>query len=1055
MDSSRFTVLADNSVVEKPVVDDRQYRLVNLHDNNLSVLLIHDPTTDKAAASLDVNTGLFADREYQILGLAHFCEHLLFMGTEKYPEENEYSLYLAKHLGYSNAYTAAEHTNYYFQVSANHLQGALDRFAQFFISPLFSNSCKDREINAVDLENKKNLQNDLWRMYQLDKLNLNPEHPYNGFATGNFYTLAEEPAEKGMDVRETLIKFHKDHYLANLMSLVILGKEDLDTLTSWAFELFRDVPNKGLPRPNYNGTLIFPEEYLGKITRAVPVMDNHKLEIVFMIPEDLDDKWKLKLLAYYSHLLGHESEGLVLYYLKLKNWVSELSAGNIRVCQGNSFFILEFELTPQGLENWKTIVITVFQYLQYLQAQEPHKWIWEEISNMSKINFKFKQKTDASSTVSKLSNSLYQFTADGQIPLEYILSLLVMREFNPEQIKQYGRYLNPDNFRITLTSQALDGLDKKERWYGTEYLYEDIPSDLMTQIKSAEPISDLHLPIPNDFIPTDFTISLPKLETPLSHPYLIEDTSALQVWFKQDDRFEVPKGTIEVLLHLPMLNKNVRQATMSQLVGDLFNDELNQITYYASLVGLKVMFTFWRDGFSLKVSGYNDKLPVLFEQVIEKFIRFKPNPARFDAIKFKMTQELKNFGYHVPYSQVNTHHMLLINEKTYLYPEKLKQLESISCEDVTEFVTQQLWSEGVFCEMLIHGNFDISKAREIKQGLATQLEGRGTISGDVIGAIRLRNAILAPNEVARYEVSLEDSKNINSCIEYYIQIGADKDNDRLRVLTDLLGVIIREPCFNQLRTREQLGYVVFLGLKPCRNSFGFRVLIQSERTTDYLEYRIDEFLHQFGRHVSSMENEEFEKFKQALEDLKLTKLKHLSEETLRFWNSITDGYYNFDARKRHVEVLESITKAEFIQFYQDYVLNRAGKLARLAVHLKAQHPLKVSRDKLINLSLINWMFRNDIDVDLDKIDDILKKSTNVQEIAKKVAALLRADNLEHSTDDIAAIIESGLVQPVPATYPTGKLYTNIPSFREDHDMSEHAKPVEPLKNFYIPDLSHL
>ncbi len=62
-----------------------------------------------------------------ISGLAHFCEHMLFLGTEKYPKENEYSQFLSEHAGSSNAFTSGEHTNYYFDVSHEHLQGALDR----------------------------------------------------------------------------------------------------------------------------------------------------------------------------------------------------------------------------------------------------------------------------------------------------------------------------------------------------------------------------------------------------------------------------------------------------------------------------------------------------------------------------------------------------------------------------------------------------------------------------------------------------------------------------------------------------------------------------------------------------------------------------------------------------------------------------------------------------------------------------------------------------------------------------------------------------------------
>ena len=64
---------------------------------------------------------------WDIPGLAHFCEHMLFMGTSKYADENDYSKYLSEHSGGSNAYTAGDHTNYFFDVSPDALTGALDR----------------------------------------------------------------------------------------------------------------------------------------------------------------------------------------------------------------------------------------------------------------------------------------------------------------------------------------------------------------------------------------------------------------------------------------------------------------------------------------------------------------------------------------------------------------------------------------------------------------------------------------------------------------------------------------------------------------------------------------------------------------------------------------------------------------------------------------------------------------------------------------------------------------------------------------------------------------
>jgi len=69
-----------------------------------------------------------------------------------------YSEYLSRNGGYSNAFTDKENTNYHFQVTADAFEGALDRFSQFFIAPLFTASATDRELNAVDSENSKNLQ---------------------------------------------------------------------------------------------------------------------------------------------------------------------------------------------------------------------------------------------------------------------------------------------------------------------------------------------------------------------------------------------------------------------------------------------------------------------------------------------------------------------------------------------------------------------------------------------------------------------------------------------------------------------------------------------------------------------------------------------------------------------------------------------------------------------------------------------------------------------------------------------------------------------------------
>lgn len=100
-------VIADDKAFAKPAPDKRQYRSIRLGTNNLQVLLISDPNTDTEAAAVHLRTGHFNDPSNRA-GLAHFHEHCLFLGTSKYPTENEYEEFLNKHGGYSNAYTDME-----------------------------------------------------------------------------------------------------------------------------------------------------------------------------------------------------------------------------------------------------------------------------------------------------------------------------------------------------------------------------------------------------------------------------------------------------------------------------------------------------------------------------------------------------------------------------------------------------------------------------------------------------------------------------------------------------------------------------------------------------------------------------------------------------------------------------------------------------------------------------------------------------------------------------------------------------------------------------------
>jgi nardilysin len=145
----------------------------------------------EAAAAMVVGVGSMYDPP-ECQGMAHFLEHLLFMGSKKYPLENAYDSFMSKHGGSDNAFTELEHTVYHFEIPQEHLAGALDMFAQFFTSPLLLDSSVERELQSIESEFQLVKNSDNCRVNQLvchTSGNDPKDHPFAKFSWGNIQSL--------------------------------------------------------------------------------------------------------------------------------------------------------------------------------------------------------------------------------------------------------------------------------------------------------------------------------------------------------------------------------------------------------------------------------------------------------------------------------------------------------------------------------------------------------------------------------------------------------------------------------------------------------------------------------------------------------------------------------------------------------------------------------------------------------------------------------------------------------------------------------------------------
>jgi insulysin len=817
--------------------------------------------------------------------------------------------------------------------SRNPFYGALDRFAQFFVQPLFLESTLDRELRAVDSENKKNLQNDQWRLAQLSRTLSNPKHPFSKFSTGNLETLRDIPEKRGVKIREKFIEFYEKNYSANRMKLVVLGKEPLDVLEQWVDNLFSGVKNKDLPENRWDGPeQPFTAAELSTQVFAKPVMESRTLEMWFPYPDE-EDLYETQPSRFLGHLLGHEGPGSILAYIKEKGWANGLSCGYYPLCPGTAFFDVEIRLTPEGLSHYEDILKVVFQYISLMKEQPPLEWTFDEMKMMGDVNFRFKQKSPASRFTSGVSAVMQK-----PLPRDWLLSgSTKLRKFDSDAISKSMQFLRPDNFRLMITSQdhPVD-LDRKEKWYGTEYAVKKIPSatikDLqMSMQKGAKDRPRaLHLPHKNEFTPTRLDVEKKDVEEPAKAPKLIRKDDTMRLWWKKDDRFWVPKTNFLITIRSPLTYATPANQVKTKLYCELVKDSLSEYAYDADISGLVYNTSGTALGIDINIGGYSDKLAVLLEKVVRSMKDLKVNPERFKIIKERLSRGYKNWDYQQPYYQVGSYVRWLTLEHCWINHQYTAELPNIEAGDVQAFIPQILGQNHI--EILAHGNLYREDAMKMANLVEAILKPRPLPQS--LWHLR-RNVILPPGSNYTYQRKLVDPANVNHTIEYSLLIG-DRTDRKLKVKAQLFAQMLQEPTFDQLRTKEQLGYVVFSGARSSIATTMYRVLIQSERDPEYLEGRIEAHLTSFRGDLEKMSDSEFEAHRRSVINQKQETLKNLASETGRLSDHIENEYFDFWQLDHDVAELKQLTKEDIQDFYNEFIDPYSKTRAKLSVHMFAK-----------------------------------------------------------------------------------------------------------------------
>ncbi|KAL3692062.1 hypothetical protein R1sor_005713 [Riccia sorocarpa] len=895
--------------ITKARSDKRNYRRIVL-PNAMQVLLVSDPETDTAAASMDVHVGYFCD-PVELPGLAHFLEHMLFFSNEKYPEEGSFKKFLGSRGGSSNAYTASLSTNFQFDVGADHLEEALDRFSQFFICPSFSEDATGREVKAVDSENSRNLLSDPHRLAQIEDHLTSADHPLHKFSCGNLQTLEEIPRSKGIDTRAEMLKFYQDHYSSNLMCIAIYGKEDLDQLEAMAKEKFCEVRNLEHEVVHFRGQPC-TSEHLQILVKAVPITEGHDLKLSWPVLPSLIH-YKEAPLNYVAHLLGHEGEGSVLALLKQLSWADGLAAGEDSSLHF-SFFNVVIELTDAGEEHIEEIVGFIFQYLNILQGKDGiQSWIFDELQELADMGFNFQDKYSPFSYTSAIAANMRVFP-----PRDWLCGALP-RVFDERIISKAMEVLTPENIRILTYSKRYAGATTEiEPWYGTQYSCKKIDNAVMTKWKSPEIDTRLHLPSRNEFIPTDFTNLCDGNGVNVQTPCILKNSSMVRLWYKPDIKFQTPKAKLSLLISCPASKISPEAALLAAIFTDLVNDSLSTYTYDAWVAGLGYGFSTHGGGFRLSVSGYNHKLIDLANKIVEVLVNLEVKEDRFRVTKENYLKAFMNYQFEKPLDQATYNSGILSLYSTFHYTDFLEVLPTLTTESLKCFIPQLFGR--VFLECFVAGNITSKQAQDFLQQVEDSLltgpmKSKPPFSSQLMDQRALR---LEDGANFTYPTIGRNPDDENSGLYLCLQLGPDET--RLNVLNELLAYVMNEEFFHQLRTIEQLGYVVSLSPGCLSGIRSLNFEIQSTvKDPEGLEARVEAFIDQYHQTLENMTQEEFEANLQSYIKLKLEKHKNIWEEIGEFWSEIKDGTLKFNRREVEAVTAQNVQKGSLVDFYNTYV----------------------------------------------------------------------------------------------------------------------------------------
>jgi len=907
------------SIIKSPN-DTRQYQAIRLA-NDLEVLLISDPDLQNSAASLSVPVGSMHNPDSQ-LGLAHYLEHMLFLGSERYPVINEYSKFMSQNGGYTNAYTSQDATVYGFEVNDSAFGDALDRLGDVMRAPLLDEKYAQKERHTVNAENETYVDNDMRKLYALQRYSLNPEHPMARFSTGDLTTLVDKP---GSVLQQELELFFEQNYSANTMKMALTSPRSIEDMQKIAAKYLTQIPNNKITEPVIK-TPLLTEKQLALEVQMKPTTDLKLLQINFLVPS-VKDQYMYQPGGYISRLLGSDHKGGLSDYLQKLGLAESVSSGfHGGYSQEYSQFSMIFKLTNKGLSSQDTVMASLFAYINLIKEQGINNLQYSEQKKSLDNYFQFLPKRSSFNNVMSLAANMQNYPLQDLLAYSYRLD-----EFNPQFITQLIGYLTPENSRLFVVSPNVV-VDKDIPFYQGKYAQAKIKkSRLLLWLNKAKTIQpEMILPVRNLWLPENLVL---VKEGKNKKAIALVKESGLSVWFKQSQLKE-PKGIYKLQLNNNLNDQSSVARVKMDLLLDILQKQLSELSFVTQEAGVGFSISS-SDGLLISTSGYSDKQSKLLLMLLDHIEKMKIDEQSLRLAKQELTRRLNNKSKSKAMDLGLDGFRKIIRQPSWSDETLLAEVDKVSSDDLSLLIKQIFSQSSV--RLLALGNFSTLDVLQ----LTAQLKVKIKIQPNAFYSTKRLQADPEQGPLNYIRASeLED----DALVSLYLATNQDPVS---LAKAELLNKLFKPAFYDQIRTQEQLTYSPFTATLQVNESVAFGLFTQSPAVGSAELYaRFQVFLDNFKGLLAETKESDFEEIKKAHIANYLAKPSNLSTEFSYLTEQWMTNKENIDTKLEYVARLESVTLQQVQQYYLDLFFNKQ-QTQQILVQVKGK---KFSQDKALELT---------------------------------------------------------------------------------------------------------